>query len=72
VGGFRLKWGDEVNAVQFQYGAKAWATMQGKSSGDWRSTATLADGEYITRVEYAVANVSIPGVCQHSCPFFAI
>ncbi|WP_426197579.1 jacalin-like lectin [Massilia sp. DWR3-1-1] len=52
VTGFRLKWGDQVGAVQFQYGANGWAPMQGNGNGDWRSTVTLAAGETITRVDY--------------------
>lgn len=57
VTGFRLKWGDQVGAVQFQYGAKGWAPMQGNHDHGWRSEVTLADGEFITRVDTRGGNV---------------
>lgn len=57
VTGFRLKWGDQVGAVQFQYGANGWATMQGNHDKGWRSEVILPGDEYITSVEYRGGNV---------------
>lgn len=53
VTGFRLRYGKEVNTVQFRYSNGKWGDSHGYQSTDpWTKTESLPSGEYIVRVDY--------------------
>jgi len=53
VTGFRLRYGKEVNTVQFRYSNGRWGDSHGYQSNDpWTKTESLPSGEYIVRVDY--------------------
>lgn len=51
VTGFRVSAGKRVDAVQFLYANKKWASVHG-SMKNYSANVTLAPGEYIVRVNY--------------------
>ncbi len=53
VTGFRLRDGDEIDTVSFQYGGRGWSQPQGKGgSGAYDHEVTLKGDDYIVRVDY--------------------
>ncbi len=57
VSGFRLRYGKNVDTVQFSYGGRGWADSHGYStSAAWPVDVSLPTGEYVAQVDYAAGN----------------
>lgn len=53
VNGFRVRTGRDMDMVQFRYAKRGWAPAQGNQGGGTLvADVTLAEGEYIVRVDY--------------------